>query len=446
MHKDLHIVIGLGATGQSVVAYLYKKQIPLVVLDTREKLPNLEAFQKQYPEIQVYTGNEWPEEFIQAKTFVVSPGVAISHPYIQRAQKQGADIIGDVELFARANPIPVVAITGSNGKSTVTQLVGEMAQSAGKKVAIIGNIGKPVLSILEEEQPYDLIVMELSSFQLETTWSLKPRVTTVLNVTPDHMDRYETFSDYAKAKHRIHRLAEQVVINHQDPLSESEEISPGAKKIFFTLEKPQAGEFGLNQGFLCYGNEQILSEKEIKILGQHNVANVLSALALGFAAGLDFQSMSLAIKRFTGLPHRCQTLAEKDGICWINDSKGTNVGASLAAIAGIGQAIRGKIVLLLGGDGKGADFSELSPYVRQYCKDIIVMGQDAKKILATLKEDACAHEVESMQEAVNIAATCAKPGDVVLLSPACASWDQYRDYAHRGETFKESVLTLLGSL
>ncbi len=441
---SLHVVIGLGVTGLSVVKFLNNLGVPLVVADTREVPPLLEAFRKSYPDVLVYTGEDWPQDLIQAKTFVLSPGVALSHPFIQRASENGAEIIGDIELFARYNKVPVVAITGSNGKSTVTQLVGEMAERAGKKVAIIGNIGTPVLDSFLNDKESDLIVMELSSFQLETTLSLKPLVATVLNVTPDHMDRYDSFLDYAKAKHRIHHLAKQVVINKQDPLSSSASISPDAKTIYFTLDKPQAGEYGLSENWLCLGEKKILSENQIKILGKHNVANVLSAFALGAAAGLDFPAMIEAVKHFSGLPHRCQHLAEKDGISWVNDSKGTNVGASVAAINGIGASIQGKIILLLGGDGKGADFSELAPLVRAYCKDIIVMGKDTQKIISALKDSASSHIVTNMQEAVQVAARCAQSGDVVLLSPACASLDQYRDYKHRGDTFKEAVQSLLG--
>ncbi|MBS0288124.1 MAG: UDP-N-acetylmuramoyl-L-alanine--D-glutamate ligase [Proteobacteria bacterium] len=442
--NNLHVIIGLGATGLSCVRFLKKQNIPVVVADTREAPPHLAAFKQQYPDIEVYTGNTWPQEILNgAQALVVSPGVAVTHSSIQKAKDQGVEVIGDVELFARYNKAPVIAITGANGKSTVTTLVGEMAKCAGKKVAVIGNIGTPVLDVFDENQVPELVVMELSSFQLETTHSLAPLAATILNITPDHLDRYASFEEYASAKHRIHKLAKQVIINKQDPLSASNEILPTAKKYYFTLNAPQGDEFGLQkfdgQIWLCFGTQKLICADELKIVGLHNLANALSALALGYAVGLSWESMFQALRTFPGLDHRCQLVAKQDGIQWINDSKGTNIGACQAALEGIGQGLEGKIVLILGGDGKGADFGDLAPLVSIYCRAIIVMGKDSQKILEALDSVVAAFCATNMEQAVELAKNCAKPNDVVLLSPACSSLDQYQHFAHRGEVFMQCV-------
>ncbi|MGD9592898.1 MAG: UDP-N-acetylmuramoyl-L-alanine--D-glutamate ligase [Candidatus Berkiella sp.] len=445
---NLHVVIGLGITGKSCIRFLSKQQIPFVVMDTREVPPQLEAFKQQYPGVEIYTGNHWPQDLLDsAQALVVSPGVALTLPAIQQAKTKGVDIIGDIELFARFNKTPVVAITGSNGKSTVTTLVGEMAKSCGKNVAVVGNIGTPVLDIFDEDlSKLDLIVMELSSFQLETTHSLSPVAATILNITPDHLDRYDSFEDYAKAKHRIHLLAKQVIINKQDQLTDSALIPKQARKWFFSTSQPQTDEFGLitqdHKTWLYFGDKPLICADDLNIVGNHNLANALSALALGHAVGLTWEGMLLALRTFKGLEHRCQLVANENHIRWINDSKGTNIGACQAALEGIGQQLSGKIVLILGGDGKGADFSTLAPFVSQYCRALIVMGKDSHTILDTL-DMIPAFEAHNMEQAVELARDKAFAQDVVLLSPACSSLDQYQHFAHRGEVFMNCVYQTL---
>lgn len=443
-NRTLYVVIGLGITGLSCVRFLSRRKLPFVVMDSRDTPPNLQAFREQYPDITVYTGKDWPQRVLnEAKCLVVSPGVSIATPSIQEAKAQGVEILGDIELFARFNQVPVIAITGANGKSTVTTLVGEMAKAAAKKVAVVGNIGTPVLDVLANEQENDLIVMELSSFQLETTSSLRPIAATVLNITPDHLDRYDSFADYASAKHRIYQDAQHAIINRQDPLSDSEMITADCQRHYFTLAEPKTGEWGLrwqdNECWLAHGETLLLATKEMKIFGQHNYANALSALALGTAASLPMDKMLQTLRSFSGLAHRCQSVADLNQVKWINDSKGTNIGACQAALEGIGKQLNGKIVLLLGGDGKGADFTDLAPMIMQFCRKIIVMGKDTPLIKQALaqKVDTCV--ANDMFDAVQIAYQTAKAGDVVLLSPACSSLDQYRDFAHRGETFVEAV-------
>jgi UDP-N-acetylmuramoylalanine--D-glutamate ligase len=447
-NKGLYIVIGLGVTGLSCARFLSRQHLPFVMMDTREAPPNLQAFREQYPDVEVYTGKHWPQSVLnEAKCLVVSPGVAIATPCIQEAKAKGVEILGDIELFARFNRVPVIAITGANGKSTVTTLVGEMALAAGKKVAVIGNIGTPVLDAFNEQQDDDLIVMELSSFQLETTSSLRPIAATVLNITPDHLDRYDSFADYAAAKHRIYTDAQNAIINLQDPLSDSEKITSPTQRLYFTLAEPKTGVWGLrwqdNVCWLARGATLLLPTTEMKMFGQHNYANALSALALGTAAGLPMDKMLQTLRSFSGLAHRCQSVAEKNHVRWINDSKGTNIGACQAALEGIGKQLSGKIVLLLGGDGKGADFNDLAPMVTEFCRKIILMGKDTPLIKQALAQKVDTSIANDMFDAVQIAYKTAKAGDVVLLSPACSSLDQYRDFAHRGETFVEAVKRIL---
>jgi len=449
-NKDLHIVIGLGATGLSCARFLSRQNLPFAVMDTRDNPPNLDSFRAQYPDVLVYTGKHWPQSVLNdAKCLIVSPGVAIATPCIQEAKKRGVDIFGDIELFARFNRTPVIAITGANGKSTVTTLVGEMAKASGKKVAVIGNIGTPVLDAFNEQQDEDLIVMELSSFQLETTYSLQPIAATVLNITPDHLDRYDSFADYAAAKHRIYSGAQHAIINLQDPLSDSETITGQTLRHYFTLDEPKIGEWGLlwrdNECWLAHGETLLMATSDMKMFGQHNYANALSALALGQQAGLPMDKMLQTLRTFSGLAHRCELVAELNQVKWINDSKGTNIGACQAALEGIGKQLNGKIVLLMGGDGKGADFNDLAPMVKQFCRRIIVMGKDTPLIKQALAHKVDTSLASNMFNAVQIAYQTAKAGDVVLLSPACSSLDQYRDFMHRGDTFVEAVKRILHS-
>lgn len=444
-HVD-YIVIGLGLTGRSCVDFLLAQGKTVIAMDTREAPAALDEIRRLYPNLEVFAGEKsWPQPILnQAKALIVSPGVSIAHPAIVEAKQAGVEVIGDIELFARMNRVPVIAITGSNGKSTVTALVGEMARLSGRHVAVVGNIGVPVLN-MKKEADYDLIVMELSSFQLETTFSLCPIAATVLNITPDHMDRYASFQDYIDAKHRIFSGAKHIIVNQDDPLSDSPQLSSSSsvKKLYFTLQEPMGSAFGLRkekgQIWLAQGEQLLLPQTALKISGMHNLMNALSALALGTAAGFPMASMLAALREFTGLPHRCQWVAERHQIRWINDSKGTNVGACEAAIKGLGEGTSGKIVLILGGDGKGADFTCLREGISRYCRAIILKGKDADKIAEDLKDCAPSHRVTTMEEAVAKAADCAHPGDLVLLSPACASLDQYRDYAHRGIVFMEAV-------
>ncbi|BCQ64660.1 UDP-N-acetylmuramoylalanine--D-glutamate ligase [Pseudomonas sp. Boi14] len=347
---------------------------------------------------------------------------------------------GDIELFARNAKAPIVAISGSNAKSTVTTLVGEMAAAAGKRVAVGGNLGTPALDLLSDD--VELYVMELSSFQLETTDQLGAEVATVLNISEDHMDRYSGLPAYHLAKHRIFRGARQVVFNRQDALTRPL-IGEGLPCWTFGLSKPDFKAFGLREEdgekYLAFEFQNLMPVRELKIRGAHNQSNALAALALGHAVGLPFDAMLAALRTFAGLEHRCQWVRDLDGVAYYNDSKATNVGAALAAIEGLGADIEGKIVLIAGGDGKGADFKDLRGPVAANCRAVILMGRDSDQIGEAIGDAVPLIRVGSLQEAVEQCRATAQPGDVVLLSPACASFDMFKNYEDRGHQFVRVV-------
>lgn len=440
--QTTHIVVGLGKTGVSCARWLRKQGIRFAAVDTRVQPPGLDAFKREFADVQVECGELQAETLQQASTLVMSPGVDPRVSAVRRAVNAGAALTGDIDLFARAVKAPLVAITGSNAKSTVTTLVGEMARAAGVKVAVCGNIGTPVLDLLDGTD-YELFVLELSSFQLETTHNLNAKVATVLNMSPDHMDRYDSMQAYHAAKHRIFQGCEQIVINRDDALSRPL-LPPSVKVSSFGLGSDESNEFAVvirdGKLQLAWKRSALMPVSDLKIAGQHNVANALAALALGRAAGLPFEPMLATLRAFPGLPHRCQWVATHNGVNWYNDSKGTNVGASVAAITGLGSS--GKVILLAGGVGKGADFSELAPVMRQHGSRAILFGEDAGKIAAALQSVVPVERVDSLSAAVKSAHSTATKGELVLLSPACASFDMFNNYEHRGEVFTQLVRAL----
>jgi len=435
-----HLIVGLGMTGLSCARYLEREQIPFSVMDTRTKPPGLDVFRAEFPEVEVTAGKLDAEKLAAADVLVMSPGVDLRLPEIQQAIRSGVKVTGDIDIFAKVIKAPIVAITGSNAKSTVTMLVGEMARAAGKQVEVAGNIGTPVLDLLARNTA-ELYVLELSSFQLETTTDLGAEVATVLNLSEDHMDRYDSMADYRKAKHRIFQGCRQIVINRDDAATYPDNAA-GLKVLSFGLRTDvQPESFSVlqsgNEQYLGFNGQALLSVQELRIAGQHNVANALAALALGYAIGLDWEPMLGTLRTFKGLKHRCQWVAEIGGVSWYNDSKGTNVGATVAAVNGLG--VKGKVILLAGGVGKGADFSELGPVMARYGRLAIVFGEDAKKIESVLQDNVPVVRANSMQDAVLKAKAAAQGGDIVLLSPACASFDMFRNYEHRGEMFVQAV-------
>ncbi|MDD1507011.1 UDP-N-acetylmuramoyl-L-alanine--D-glutamate ligase [Pseudomonas sp. CNPSo 3701] len=437
---QFRIVVGLGKSGMSLVRYLARQGVRFAVVDTRANPPELSALREQFPQVEVRCGELDVEFLSRASELLISPGLAVATPALQEAAKRGVKLSGDIDLFARAAKAPIVAITGSNAKSTVTTLVGEMAAAAGRKVAVGGNLGTPALDLLADD--VELYVIELSSFQLETTELLNAEVATCLNVSEDHMDRYADLPAYHLAKHRIFRGARQVVVNRDDPLSRPM-IADQVPCWSFGLGKPDFKRFGLleenGEKYLAYQFDALLPVRELKVRGAHNQSNALAALALGHAVGLPMAAMLETLKQFTGLAHRCQWVGERAGVSYYDDSKATNVGAALAAIEGLGADIDGKLVLIAGGDGKGADFSSLRKPVAAHCRAVVLLGRDADKLAAVLDGAVDIIRVDSLQAAVEQAAAIAQSGDAVLLSPACASLDMFKNFEERGRLFAQAV-------
>jgi UDP-N-acetylmuramoylalanine--D-glutamate ligase len=415
---------------------LHERHRRVTVIDSRNAPPEISALQQLAPEIEIRVGGFDASVLEDAVEVVVSPGVSLREPLLQAAMRRGLPIIGDIELFARSVHAPVVGITGTNGKSTVTTLVAHMAQHAGQRVLAGGNLGKPALELLGESTP-DLYVLELSSYQLETTQSLKLAAAAVLNVTPDHMDRYDDIETYAKAKARIFKNAEVAVINRDDALVRA--MPDKQRVIDFSVRSESEALYTIkaidNDIALMRHGVPLIAMSKLKLSGLHNAANILAALAIGEALGLDRSMCVESLRSFTGLPHRSQWVADVNGVRYVDDSKGTNVGATLAAVAGM----TGPLVVIAGGQGKGQDFASLAAAFRNKVRHVVLIGQDAKQIAQALG-DACSVEFASdMNDAVTHAARAAKLGDTVLLSPACASLDMFRDYAHRGDMFAAAV-------
>jgi UDP-N-acetylmuramoylalanine--D-glutamate ligase len=439
------VIVGLGRTGLSCARYLRSLGWRVSVTDTREQPPELERLRALDEPIALSLGALDVRLLDDAMLVVASPGVPLTAPFFIEARRRGLEVVGDIELFARAVDAPVAGITGTNGKSTVTTLLGRMATRSGLKVRVGGNLGDPALDLLssarDEREPTQLYVLELSSFQLEATYSLDLRAATVLNVTPDHLDRYATLAAYAAAKARIFARCDTAVINLDDPLVAAMP-SHAPSTLSFSLRASIGADFALSQErgewWLTRRGEPLIPLAQLRLTGLHNAANALAALALGEALGLPLPAMLAELASFTGLPHRSQWVAEVAGVRYIDDSKGTNVGATIAAIAGL----PGPVVLIAGGDGKNQDFSPLAAAIRGKVHDVILIGRDAGAIARVLEGVASTRIVASLEEAVRVAAAVAQPGDTVLLSPACASLDMFRDYQHRGQVFASAVREL----
>lgn len=438
------LIVGLGVTGLSCARFLLAKGAKdIAITDSRSNPPGLDELKKEMPDIAVFVGGFESDAFLRADALVVSPGVSIREPLIIEARARGCEILGDIEVFARFVKAPIVAITGSNGKSTVTMLLSSMAKEAGINVAMGGNIGTPALDLVNDT--VELYVLELSSFQLETTSSLNAAASVILNISEDHMDRYTSLRDYTSAKTRIYHGNGSLIVNRDDEKVMQTEslVSKGRRVTGFTLQQPSNGDFGLcEQGgnsWLCQGNEYLLEECVLKIKGKHNTANALAALALGYVIGIPMAHMVNALKNFSGLMHRCQWLCNSNGVDWFNDSKATNVGAAVAAINGIEAE---KIILIAGGKGKDQDFSLLRDAVEASCRYVILLGEDAALLDTALGDKVEIIHVSNMDEAVTKAASLAQTGDAILLSPACASFDMFSSYEERGRVFVEAVMRL----
>ncbi|WP_198411386.1 UDP-N-acetylmuramoyl-L-alanine--D-glutamate ligase [Marinimicrobium alkaliphilum] len=437
----LKAIVGTGATGLSVARYLVRQGQPFVFFDTRVDAPNLDVIARDFPGVAVHTGALDQQGLESFDEIIVSPGVSLSTPALQAAKAAGVALVGDIELFARAIHAPMVAITGSNAKSTVTTLVGEMARKAGINVAVGGNLGTPALDLIDDS--VELYVMELSSFQLETVTKLNAKVATILNISADHMDRYAGMPAYHAAKLRVYTGAEQVVVNRNDILTHPP-LAAGARPVFFG-GPAEFRSFGVlerdGKSWLAWELKPLMPVAELAIKGKHNIDNALAALALGQAVGLPMAAMLETLRAFPGLAHRCEWIGRWEDVDYINDSKGTNVGATLAAINGLARP-DGKLILIAGGEGKGADFSALRAAVAAHVRALVLIGRDAPLLEHALGEAAPVQRAQSMEEAVAQARGLAQPGDTVLLSPACASFDMYSGFVERGEVFARAVRRL----
>lgn len=430
-------VIGFGITGQSVIRYLSNSTSELIAMDTRDLSVNARQLKRLFPKVRLVTGGLDEHTLETADMVVVSPGVSIHALDLRNRIGPQTDLVGDIELFARYADAPVIAITGSNGKSTVATLVDILINAGGKTALLGGNIGVPALDLFEKKTP-DVYVLELSSFQLETTENLKADVAVVLNLSEDHLDRYPSYLAYTDAKARVYRNARSEVINRDEP-GAPQIVMPNS--VSFGLGEPRnEHEFGMinvaGSHWFAKGEEKILEAGKLALKGGQNWLNVLASLAIVTQYGMRITpDMLEAMCAFEGLIDRCEQVANKEGVLWINDSKGTNVGATLAAIAGFEQPK----VLIMGGQSKGADFTPLKTAMNESVREVILIGEDANKIEAVLMDLVKITRAESLEEAVLRAKEIAHPGEVVMLSPACASFDMFENYKARGEAFRTLV-------
>ena len=436
-NKDL--VFGLGATGLSVARYLHRMEGDAVFIDSRDEAPGAEELKEFWPDAKIVLGK--PKLPKGVNRIIVSPGIADTDDLISKARKKKLEVVSDIELFARDAKAPFVAVTGSNGKSTVTTLIYHMCRAAGRKVLAGGNLGEPALDLLDEEQP-DLYVLELSSFQLQRTDSLPAQVAVLLNVSPDHLDWHASEDEYRASKYRIYREARAAVVNRAD-----EKAAEAAKNvdrvITFGLDAPDDEQYGLREDddrlFLARGDMLLIATDDLAMVGLHNQANALAALAAGELLGLDMPAMLEVLSEFPGLSHRMQLIARKGAVDYINDSKATNVAAAVASIG----SVDGMLVLIAGGDGKGGDFRELAQALEGKLRAAVLIGKDAEAIADALDTVMPVYFAQDMDDAVCQAAAYAESDDTVLLAPACASLDQYDNYAARGDAFRNAVEALM---
>ena len=432
------LVLGLGRTGLSCARYLRRKGLEVRVADTRSVPPGATTLREQVPDAELCLGAFASSLLDGVAQVLISPGLSLREPIAVEAARRGLPVVGDIELFAREASAPVAAITGTNGKSTVTALLAEVANAAGRATVAGGNLGEPALDLLEHPVP-QLYALELSSFQLETTHTLATATATVLNVTPDHLDRYDSIEDYAATKARIFDGCETAVVNADDARVRSMPRD-GQRVITFSLLDAAADYFLARtpEPTLTCRGEALLPVAAMRLQGEHNAANALAVLAMADALELPRAPVLAALAEFGGLPHRAQWVAELGGVRFVNDSKGTNVGATIAAVAGL----PGPLVLIAGGDGKNQDFGDLREAFAGKVRHAVLIGRDAPRLAEALAGVCAVEFAADMRAAVAAARDAARPGDTVLLSPACASLDMFRDYTHRGDEFATAVRSL----
>jgi UDP-N-acetylmuramoylalanine--D-glutamate ligase len=432
---DKDLVVGLGVTGLSIARYLKRDDANAIFYDSREEPPGLEELEEIFPEAELQLGKDkLPKNVARV---IASPGIPDSHALLKKARKKKLEIVSDIELFAREATKPFIAVTGSNGKSTVTTLLYHMCRADGRKTLAGGNLGEPALDLLVENAP-DIYVLELSSFQLQRTATLPAEVALLLNISPDHLDWHADEAEYREAKYRIFKDAGAAVYNRADEEA-AERSAHCGRVVSFGLDAPEEGHYGIRSdegdNYLACGDALLLSTRDLALYGIHNQLNALAALAAGDLIGLDRAAMLQVLVEFPGLPHRMQFVARIGAVDYINDSKATNVAAAVASI----ESVDGMLVLIAGGDGKGGDFGDLAEAVEGKLRGAVLIGKDAEKIAHALDTVMPVHFAENMESAVHMAASCAESDDTVLLAPACASLDQYDNYMARGDAFIEAV-------
>ncbi len=436
--KGRDFVLGLGATGLSIARYLRRAERDATFFDTREAPPGIDELEALWPDADILLGDAKIPD--RTERIIASPGIPDSHPLLRAAAKAKLEVVSDIELFAREATAPFVAVTGSNGKSTVTTLLYHMCVAAGRKVCAGGNLGKPALDLLEEDKP-DLYVLELSSFQLQRTRKLPAEVAVLLNVSPDHLDWHASEAEYRDAKYRVYREAKAAVYNRADERATAK-AKAFKRAVSFGLDAPEEGHYGIRSedgvDYLARGDTLLIAIDDLAMFGVHNQSNALAALAAGELLGLQMTSMLQVLVEFPGLPHRMQFVARVAAVDYINDSKATNVAAAIASI----NSVRGTFVLIAGGDGKGGDFTELADAIDNRLRAVVLIGKDAEKIADALDTLLPVCFADDMQQAVKAAAAQAESDDTVLLAPACASLDQFPNYMARGDAFAAAVRAL----
>jgi len=435
---DKDLVVGLGATGLSIARYLKRSARNAIFYDSRKEPPGLDALEEIFPDAELRLGDDKLPKGISR--VIASPGIPDSHSLLKKARKKGVEIVSDIELFAREAERPFVAVTGSNGKSTVTTLLYHMCRADGRAVLAGGNLGEPALDLLDQDAP-DIYVLELSSFQLQRTAHLPAKAALLLNVSPDHLDWHASEAEYRAAKYRIFDDVDAAVVNRTDEEA-AQRAQHCGRVVSFGLDAPATDQYGIREDngekYLACGEALLLAVRDLALYGVHNQLNALAALAAGQLIGLDMGAMLQVLVEFRGLSHRMQFVARISAVDYINDSKATNVAAAVASV----ESVEGMLVLIAGGDGKGGDFSELAEAVEGKLRGAVLIGKDAEQIAHALNTVMPVHFAENMESAVHMAATCAESDDTVLLAPACASLDQYDNYMARGDAFCEAVEAL----
>ncbi|PCI47505.1 MAG: UDP-N-acetylmuramoyl-L-alanine--D-glutamate ligase [Moraxellaceae bacterium] len=452
--SSYYLVVGLGKTGVSCVKFLLARDIEVKVTDSRLNPPNLDLVRGLLSDDNISLGELNEKLIAGAEKIILSPGISANDPFVKKVHQEGKAVVGDIQIFADHVQSPIIGITGANAKSTVCSLVRDMLEGVGKETALGGNIGVPALDLLDQNSSEaEVFVLELSSFQLETVEDLPLQVACLLNISPDHMDRYESLQEYVGAKQKIFDGAQTLVVNRGDASTFPSNQRGTQALISFGLDAPKENNFGMREvdGKKCFvqGEQILLAVNEVKLRGAHNYLNILAAFSVCAGMKVDLEKAKDAVRSFSGLPHRCEWVGSFDGVDWINDSKGTNVGATLAAIEGFQAETEGVIHLILGGVAKGADFSPLAEALSNGIGTLFLYGEDSVAIQHCLEQaeikNLCCIHVQSLEQAVSGALQVAASGDLVLFSPACASFDMFDNFEHRGDVFKQLVLERVGN-